>query len=461
MSDATIETDETPLCKSNYISMKYMGSSAPSSDQKQNTPDNNGVKLSLGEKIHRRTCLVKRRRWIVNIEFLLAMLGIVIMMIETELYIVYRVEKSTITSFALKCIISATTGMLLMAICMYYYTGAQIKAIDTGVKDWLSVMSTWSWISLTIELLVCSIHPFPGDVRMEYISPVAGTGHKVSIDAILSIVMMSRLYLVAKFAVVHSRLLTDTSTHSIGALSKVKINTLFVFKAAMTNRPGQLLMMVMLMTFLVNCWAMRTCELYYERSNIDKNTYLEISWLIAITFLTVGYGDKTPRSYCGRYISIVTGAMGVITTALLVAIIARQLEQSRPEKYVFNFVSRMQVKHRIKTAAANVIKATLRLWILKQYKGDEFKKEIRKYEDKLKQGLKEIKVAKEDMDHIGEDAVGMVDVVHGIERIGSELGRKANQQDKLEKRMAKMEDKMDLLYHKMDDIKKHILSLKT
>ncbi|KAK3086288.1 hypothetical protein FSP39_016356 [Pinctada imbricata] len=459
MNDVCLEMDnpKTPLCKSDRIMMKYMGNN-PETDPKKNTnggKTGNGNILPLGAKIKRRTSLVNRRRWIVNIEFFLAMVGIIIMMIETELFIKYKVEKTSMTSFSLKCVISATTAMLLVSICMYYYTGAQIKAIDTGVKDWVSVISSWTVLSMTTELLVCSIHPFPGDLKMEYVSPI-GTGHKVSVDAVLSIVMMSRLYLVAKFAVAHSRLLTDTSTHSIGALSKVKINTLFVFKAAMTNKPGQLLLFVMIMTFLVNCWAMRTCELYYERGNIEKNSYLEIMWLIAITFLTVGYGDKTPRSYCGRYISIVTGAMGVVTTALLVAIIARQLEQSRPERYVFNFVSRMQVKYRIKTAAANVIKATLRIWILRQY-GDEFKREIRKYDDKLKQGLKEIKNAKEEMEHIGEDAVGIVDVIHGVERIGLQLEKKLNRIDYLEKHITDLQDQFQTIDQKLEDIKGMLL----
>ena len=52
-------------------------------------------------------------------------------------------------------------------------------------------------------------------------------------------------------------------------------------------------------------------------------------WLSAITFLTVGYGDLTPMTHCGRFIAIVTGLMGLASTALLVAVLAKKLEQTR------------------------------------------------------------------------------------------------------------------------------------
>jgi potassium intermediate/small conductance calcium-activated channel subfamily N protein 3 len=32
-------------------------------------------------------------------------------------------------------------------------------------------------------------------------------------------------------------------------------------------------------------------------------------WMIAITFLSVGYGDIVPNTYCGRAIAVFTGVM--------------------------------------------------------------------------------------------------------------------------------------------------------
>ena len=36
---------------------------------------------------------------------------------------------------------------------------------------------------------------------------------------------------------------------------------------------------------------------------------LNTMWLIAITFLSVGYGDIVPNTYCGRGIAVATGMM--------------------------------------------------------------------------------------------------------------------------------------------------------
>lgn len=42
---------------------------------------------------------------------------------------------------------------------------------------------------------------------------------------------------------------------------------------------------------------------------IVSNSYANSMWLTAITFLTVGYGDVTPKTYCGRAVAIIVGLM--------------------------------------------------------------------------------------------------------------------------------------------------------
>lgn len=32
-------------------------------------------------------------------------------------------------------------------------------------------------------------------------------------------------------------------------------------------------------------------------------------WLISITFLTIGYGDMVPNTYCGKGVCLLTGIM--------------------------------------------------------------------------------------------------------------------------------------------------------
>lgn len=41
----------------------------------------------------------------------------------------------------------------------------------------------------------------------------------------------------------------------------------------------------------------------------DHANYLNSMWLIAITLLSVGYGDIVPNTYCGRGITLTCGIM--------------------------------------------------------------------------------------------------------------------------------------------------------
>lgn len=49
---------------------------------------------------------------------------------------------------------------------------------------------------------------------------------------------------------------------------------------------------------------------FYSRFHDDEHANLLNSmWLIAITFLSVGFGDIVPNTYCGRGIAVTTGIM--------------------------------------------------------------------------------------------------------------------------------------------------------
>lgn len=97
---------------------------------------------------------------------------------------------------------------------------------------------------------------------------------------------------------------------------------------------------------------------------------LNSMWLIAVTFLAIGYGDLVPNTYCGRAVCVVSGLMvwffynflfcfyknkknfyfclkGVSCTATMVAVLARKLELSRAEKHVHNFMMDTQLTKRV------------------------------------------------------------------------------------------------------------------
>lgn len=409
---------------------------------------------NISYRLSRRKTLIKRRRICVNVECVLAAIGVIIMLVENELIFSGTIVKIDMASLLLKLGISISTIFLLIAVSVYHIIGIQLHMTDNSLEDWrLAVNFPFTFLKILIELLVCAVHPFPGNITTHVTGP-KGKGHDVSIDAILSILMLLRLYLIGKLLVVHSRLLTNTATQSLGALNKVKINTVFIFKALMSTMPGTVLVFIMIGILLSSTWAMRTCEIYYH-PDADHANFLNCMWMIAITFLTVGYGDIYPNSYCGRFVAVSTGMMGVGTTALLVAVLAQKLEQSRAEKYVHNFVSRAQLDKERKHAASDVIKHVIQLWRMKRSFVENTNKRIRLH-GKLLQAIANMREAKNEKATIGESAIGFIEVsktvndvyemVENMEGSNSELKEKVNN---IESKLLEMSSKMDMLYNVM------------
>ncbi|XP_050395815.1 small conductance calcium-activated potassium channel protein 2 isoform X1 [Patella vulgata] len=394
---------------------------------------------NLGSRLEQRKKLILRRRWLVDVEFVMAVIGISLMMIENELFYLDPSEKMSTISLVLKTFTSITTGVLLIAICLYYQTGMEIRMLDGGVDDPFAVTPFWTYVAWIVEVIVCAVHPFPSNIEVVFVSP-RGHSRVASIDGILSVLMMFRLYLVGKFIVVHSRLLTDPSTQSIGALSRIKINLFFVFKSAMSESPGILIVSVMLTMYTVSCWSMRTCEMYYTRTE-ESQGFSQSMWLSAITFLTVGYGDVTPQTHCGRYIAIMTGLCGLASTALLVAVIAKRLEQTRSERYVFNFLSRIHLENKHKNAAADVVKCSLRLWVMNK-QGGKPTLTYTYFRWKLRNAVREMRSARATLAENEESTVGVIELSHMISRMTVSIEKSLEAQNRMSEQMTKIEKEL-------------------
>ena len=102
----------------------------------------------------------------------------------------------------------------------------------------------------------------------------------------------------------HSKLFQDASSQSLGALNRIHFNFRFIFKSLMNLYPEYVLTILTVFLFIWASWAFRACEMYHGEKH---RNFFNSMWLIAITFLSVGYGDITPISYCGRGIAVITG----------------------------------------------------------------------------------------------------------------------------------------------------------
>uniref|UniRef100_A0A673MRX4 Small conductance calcium-activated potassium channel protein 2-like n=1 Tax=Sinocyclocheilus rhinocerous TaxID=307959 RepID=A0A673MRX4_9TELE len=291
--------------------------------------------------------------------------------------------------------------------------------VDNGADDWRIAMTYERIFFIVLELLVCAIHPIPGQYVFTWTARLAFTYvpsvADADVDIILSIPMFLRLYLIGRVMLLHSKLFTDASSRSIGALNKINFNTRFVMKTLMTICPGTVLLVFSISSWIIAAWTVRVCERYHDKQEVTSN-FLGAMWLISITFLSIGYGDMVPHTYCGKGVCLLTGIMGAGCTALVVAVVARKLELTKAEKHVHNFMMDTQLCKRVKNTAANVLRET---WLIYKH-------------TKLVKKIDHAKVRKHQRKFLQTQNV-MYDLV-------SELQERS---EELDKRIGTLEDKLD------------------
>ncbi|XP_074893932.1 small conductance calcium-activated potassium channel protein 1 [Buteo buteo] len=402
---------------------------------------------NIGYKLGHRRALFEKRKRLSDYALIFGMFGIVVMVTETELsWGVYTKESSY--SFALKCLISLSTVILLGLIVMYHAREIQLFMVDNGADDWRIAMTYERIFFIALELIVCAIHPIPGQYLFTWTARLAFTYAAsvadADVDIILSIPMFLRLYLIGRVMLLHSKLFTDASSRSIGALNKINFNTRFVMKTLMTICPGTVLLVFSISSWIIAAWTVRVCERYHDKQEVTSN-FLGAMWLISITFLSIGYGDMVPHTYCGKGVCLLTGIMGAGCTALVVAVVARKLELTKAEKHVHNFMMDTQLTKRVKNAAANVLRET---WLI--YKHTKLVKKIdhakvRKHQRKFLQAIHQLRSVKMEQRKLNDQANTLVDLAKTQNIMYDMVSELQERNEDLEKRLGALESKMEAL----------------
>ncbi|KAG5441644.1 potassium intermediate small conductance calcium-activated channel, sub N, member 3, partial [Clonorchis sinensis] len=230
------------------------------------------------------------------------------------------------------------------------------------IKDWRISVTRRRVLQVTLELLICSIHPLPGvnlffelpsrppqniTVPLHPIRKEVGNSNlmgKFSPYLLLVLPMIGRLYLAFRTLLLHSKMFNDAGSRSIGSMNKVSFDLRFVLKTMMTLCPLKSLLVFICVIWIILSWMLRACELRIQMES--QLSPLNSAWLISVTFLSIGYGDIVPHTHCGRLVAVITGLMGSACTALLVAVFSRKLELSKAEKHVLHFMEANEITKR-------------------------------------------------------------------------------------------------------------------
>ncbi|XP_071743732.1 small conductance calcium-activated potassium channel protein isoform X14 [Lepeophtheirus salmonis] len=407
---------------------------------------------SLSHRLGRRKALFEKRKRISDYALVMGMFGIITMVIENELSSAGVYSKEDFYSTALKTLISVSTVILLGLIGAYHSLEVQLFMIDNCADDWRIAMTWQRLTQIGIELLICAVHPIPGRYYFLWTTKLSNHGGKIGaqwvpVDVTLSLPMFFRLYLICRVMLLHSKLFTDASSRSIGALNRINFNTRFVLKTLMTICPGTVLLVFMVSLWIIASWTLRQCERYHDEEHANL---LNTMWLIAITFLSVGYGDIVPNTYCGRGIAVTTGMMGAGCTALLVAVVSRKLELTRAEKHVHNFMMDTQLTKRLKNAAANVLRET---WLI--YKHTKLVKRVspsrvRTHQRKFLLAIYALRKVKMDQRKLMDNANTITDMAKTQNNVYEILSDVNTRQDIMDERIANLEEKIGNIQVSLD-----------
>lgn len=254
---------------------------------------------NLGLRLSKRKDLHFKRRLIANCMFVLAIIGLILMIVLIELK--FSVNKFTLKArssattsiqkpsfiekfqnfiLPIKYTISFTTFFLVSLIFVYHMFDLSIYCLDNCVENIQIILSPRKIFLILVEFLICLVHPF-SVYRYENLS----TTVIQTSDVYLSLLMFFRLYLVPRILVLNSKLLINSSSESFTYLSKVNINYKFVFKSYMHKCPVYALIGIILLLVMTASWTMKVCESNINTTEFD---FFKSIWLIGITFLTIG-----------------------------------------------------------------------------------------------------------------------------------------------------------------------------
>ena len=162
--------------------------------------------------------------------------------------------------------------------------------IDNCADDWRIAMTWQRMMQIGMELLVCAVHPIPGRFYFLWTTKLSNHGGKIGsqwvpVDVTLSLPMFLRLYLICRVMLLHSKLFTDASSRSIGALNRINFNTRFVLKTLMTICPGTVLLVFMVSLWIIASWTLRQCERWNQKYILKKSMRTKTSFLSRYTIM--------------------------------------------------------------------------------------------------------------------------------------------------------------------------------
>ncbi|MES1915015.1 MAG: hypothetical protein MHM6MM_007020 [Cercozoa sp. M6MM] len=302
----------------------------------------------------------------------------------------YSVEKDA-GAMLLRSIASVLTLILLCGISEYSWLAHRYRCLARRYLQptlrfgsargrwnvcakWLFILSQ-PWVLL--QLAICSLHepPIPGvtqrvhtmlqTIPITVSAAVAAQQNSLSatqravIDGDVSnpwvLLCFLRLFLILPAA---QELYYARGARILMIWHRFELRSSFTLRAILRAHPLRFL----LPTCAVLVTALSYCMFSCERATPGGISSMgDAAWLTLISLFTIGFGDVFPLTTCGRTVSILTGLLSTIVTALIVGTIYAAIAPSAGEARLMEFLRSSQHRNNLNRKAASVIANAWRL----------------------------------------------------------------------------------------------------
>ncbi|CAF3806436.1 unnamed protein product [Rotaria magnacalcarata] len=405
--------------------------------------------------LSRRRKLHVKCRQVNDIMCAVSFLGIILMIIDNEIAFARFDHHETISTWLLKLTITISSMVLIGLVLYYHYYEINLYCANNSIEHWRVGLTGKKLLSIILEIVICSIHPIPRHFPIGQYShdernivnstksyqstaiPIALT--YVPVDVALGLPMFGRLYLWCRYITFHSRLARDTSLQSLGYLNKISIDFIFVIKTYFQQWPIRCLVIFCTMVFLIGSWSLRACDVISDNEHIS---IFAAMWLFIVTFTTVGYGDVTPATYCGRSVATIASIIGILVSALLIAVVSQKLIMSRWERYVHNFVLNCELAKARKHQAANIIINAWKMWRLtKMHKYNSI--QYIQSQQAFFKSIDGIKYIKQKQRKLNDNIVGLAELLMIQRGTSTVLDQSVEQMNTMKQKIDSVDEKLD------------------
>ena len=150
------------------------------------------------------------------------------------------------------------------------------------------------------------------------------------------------------------------------ALTNVEFDSSFILKTALKHNPVWFMTVCLVTLFVSAGYSIRLIDSLMCVARVELNcapkSFWDAQWLLAVTILTVGYGDLVPHSDGARFVALVGGLTGTMITAVTIALTTSYLNLSRSESRVVTFLRKDALKRMLQLAAARALQAFYRYY---------------------------------------------------------------------------------------------------